>query len=193
MVPFCAQAHELQPIWQSNFLMRHNHLVFSFSLLLLSAIGYGQQVPGDSAQADSTDSVQTQVVEVAPTSSIDSAKLLKIQERAGKISGQLARNRDKLAHLEKEYQQKTSDKQKAAQQAEASAQQNREAAIELSNDAANRSKAKRAQKSASRARRDTQSALRADKNLERLEKDISKVKKQIEDDEKALTELEQQK
>ncbi len=173
--------------------MRHNHLVFSFSFLLLAAVGYGQQVPGDSAQADSTDSVQTQVVEVPPTSSVDSSKLLKIQERAGKISGQLARNRDKLAHLEKEYQQKTSDKQKAAQQAEASAQQNREAAIELSNDAANRSKAKRAQKSASRARRDTQSALRADKNLERLEKDISKVKKQIEDDEKALTELEQQK
>lgn len=177
--------------------MRHNHLVFSFSLLLLSAVGYSQQVPGDSSRTDSTDSVQTQVVDSMPAapmvSSADSARVLKIQEKAGKVSGQLARNRDKLANLEKEYQQKTADKQKAAQQAETSAQQNREAAIELSNDAANRSKAKRAQKSASRARRDTQSVLRADKNLERLEKNIAKVKKQIEDDEKQLTAIQQEK
>lgn len=148
--------------------MKLYRLLFAAFLLIFGVTGYGQN------------------------SSVDSSQLLKIQERTGKISGQLARNREKLAHLEKEYQEKAANKEKAIKQAEASAEENRTAAVELSDDAANRGKARRAEKRASRARRDTKSVQRADKNLQRLEKNISQVKKQIANDEKALSELQQQ-
>ena len=151
-------------------------LFLTSCLLYLSVIGFGQATPIDSTKTTVTDSTQ----------------LLKTQERAGKISGQLARDREKLAQLEKDYAEKTADKQKAVEQAEASAHENREGGVALSGDAANRGKARRAEKRASRARRDTKSVMRADKNLQRLEKNINKVKRQIEEDEKKLTELQQQ-
>jgi chromosome segregation ATPase len=188
--------------------MKLTHLLFTFCLTLIGAIGYGQTVPGDTTQTDSTQtdstrtdstqmdsmkSMQTTSMDAVSTNAVDSAKLLKIQERAGKVSGQLARNRDKLARLEKEYQDKTNNKQKAIESAEASAAANRTAAVELSDDATNRAKARKAEKSASRARRETKSLQRADKNLERLEKDINKVKREIADDEKTLSELQAEK
>lgn len=161
---------------KKSFLMNRIVLFLTSCLVYISVIGYGQATPIDSTKPTVTDSTQ----------------LLKTQERAGKISGQLARNREKLAQLEKDYAEKTADKQKAVEQAEVSAQENRNAAVELSNDAADRGKARRAEKRASRARRDTKSVIRADKNLQRLEKNISKVKKQIEEDEKKLKELQHQ-
>jgi len=156
-----------------------NLLSLTLCFLFLTTIGYGQDTLSDSNTTNTT------VI-------VDSTQLLKTQERAGKISGQLGRNREKLVQLEKDYAERTAAKQKAVEQAETSANENRNAAVDLSNDAANSTKAKRAEKRASRARRDTKSLQRADKNLERLEKNISKVKKQIEDDEKALKELQNQ-
>jgi hypothetical protein len=163
--------------------MKKISIIFSFCFFVMATIGVAQDQPVDSTHISRIDSTQPTIV--------DSAQLLKYQERQGKISGQLARNREKLSQLEKEYQEKTVDKQKAIEQAEASAVENRRAAEELSNDASNRSKARRAEKLASRARRDTKSVQRADKNLERLEKNIHKVKKMIDDDQKALMELQQ--
>ncbi|MBL7699608.1 MAG: hypothetical protein JNK79_15690 [Chitinophagaceae bacterium] len=147
--------------------MKRIRIYLIWPFMLLALVGYGQNTP------------------------VDSTQLLKLQESTGKISAQLARNREKLAHLEKEYQEKTDSKQKAVAQAEASAQKNRNAAEELSDDSQNRAKARRAQRLASRARRDTKSVQRADKNLRSLEKNISKVKKQIEEEEKELNELQQ--
>lgn len=163
--------------------MKRTLLIFSFSFFVMGAVGLGQDTPVNSTQGSPIDSM--------PATVVDSTQLLKNREREGKISGQLARNREKLAHLEKEYQEKTVGKQKAIQQAEASADENRRAAEELSNDPFNRRRARRAEKQASRARRDTKSVQRADKNLERLEKNINKVKKLIAEDERALTELQQ--
>ena len=148
--------------------MKHLILFIAISFTLATA-GYAQATP------------------------VDSTQLLKNQERTGKISGQLARDREKLAQLEKEYAEKTAGKQRAIEQAENSASENRNAAVELSNDAQNRKKARQAEKRASRARRDTRSVQRAEKNLERLEKNITKVKKQIEEEEKSLAELQQPK
>ena len=148
--------------------MKFNHLFLVFCVMALSTAGFAQ------------------------TQALDSAQLLKNQERIGKISGQLSRNRDNLAQAEKEYAQKTIDKQKAVAQAEASASENRDAAQELSNDAANASKARKAEKRANRARRDTKSIQRADKNLSRLEKRIGKLKNQIAEDEKTLADLQRQ-
>jgi hypothetical protein len=159
------------------------HFLVTGCLIVLTGVGYGQVNNTDSTHIK--DSLQT----TTSVQTIDSAQLLKNQERAGKISGQLQRNRQKLADLEKQYEQRTAAKQKAVEQAEASAEQNRDAAVELSNDAADRRKARRAEKSASRARRDTKSLQRADKNLQHLEKEIGKVKKQIEEGEKALKEV----
>jgi len=160
--------------------MKRTLFIFSICLLAMTAIGLAQDKPADSTQGNTIDSTR---------STMDSTQLLKMRERQGKISGQLARDREKLAQLEKEYQEKIEAKQKAVQQAEASANENRKAAEELSNDPSNRGKARRAEKSASRARRDTKGLQRADKNLERLEKNINKVKKMIAEDEKALSEL----
>jgi chromosome segregation ATPase len=157
----------LKSPYQSHF-MKSNTLYLTFCFFLLATVGFGQTAP------------------------VDSTQLLKDQERIGKISGQLARNRDKLAQLEKEYAQRTVDKQKAIAQAEASANDNRKAAEALSNDAANTSKARKAEKRASRARRDAKSIQRADKNLSHVEKNIRKLKNQIARDEKALAELQPQ-
>src|SRR5215212_6946839 len=125
--------------------MRLKHLVFTYSFSVFAAMVYGQDtttaIPGDSTHVRQTDSAKPAAIDSAKPTAIDSSQLLKKQERVGKISGQLARNRQKLAELEKDYAQKTADKQKAAAQAEATAEENRKAAIELSNDAANRSKA----------------------------------------------------
>lgn len=167
--------------------MKLNFFFFTLSFVFVAAIANGQ--------TDSTytgDSTQAVIADSTPMPNVDSTQMLKNQERAGKISGQLARNREKLAHLEKDLEKMTATKQKASAQAEASANENRNAAVELSDDAANRKKARRAEKSASRARRDTKSVQRAEKNLQRLEKDISKVKKQIEENEKALAEVQKQ-
>ena len=169
--------------------MKLKFLLFIFSFFFLAAIGYGQ----DTTQSAGADTLQRIGMDTAAqATAIDSAQLLKKQERAGKISGQLARNRAKLADLEKEYQERTAEKQKAIAQAEFSAKENREAAEELSSDAVNRAKARRAQNSANRARRDAKSVQRAEINLERVEKNINKVKKLIEDDEKALREAQGQ-
>lgn len=165
--------------------MKRTLFIFSVCYFVMTAVGLGQDTPVDSTQVSRPDSMQAPVV--------DSSQMLKNREREGKISGQLARNREKLAHLEKEYQEKTVGKQKAIQQAEASADENRRAAEELSNDPFNRGRARRAEKQASRARRDTKSVQRADKNLERLEKNINKVKKLIAEDERALSEMQQAK
>jgi hypothetical protein len=147
----------------------------------------------DSSNTVYSDTSRVDLADSNNSTLIDSTQLLKQQERAGKISGQLARNRNKLADLEKAYTEKTADKEKAIANANASAEENRKAAIELSNDASNRSKARRAQKLANRARRDTKSVQRAEINLKKIEKDIAKVKKQIENDEKELTAVQQQK
>lgn len=170
--------------------MLRNFLSLTLCFLILTTFGYGQDTLA--TRQDTLGYGQDTMSEPTVTSTVDSTQLLKTQERAGKISGQLARNREKLVQLEKDYAARTAAKQKAIEQAEASANENRSAAEELSNDAANRSKARRAEKRASRARRDTKSVQRAEKNLERLEKNISKVKKQIEDDEKALKEVQAQ-
>jgi hypothetical protein len=165
-----------------KFSMKY-HFLLSVSLIVLVNVGYGQITNTDSTQtmysSQSTGSMQT----------IDSARLLKDQERVGKISAQLQRNREKLANLEKQYEERTAAKQKAIEQAEASAEKNKNAAVDLSNDAADRRKARRAEKSASQARRDTKSLQRADKNLHHLEKEIGKVKRQIEEGEKSLEEV----
>ena len=160
--------------------MKHISVFLTWCLLFFAVLGYGQ-TPNDSSQVAQIDST--------PPTPLDSTQMLKKQERAGKISGQLARDREKLAQLEKDYAEKVAAKQKAVEQAEASAAENRNAAVELSNDPANRGKARRAEKRATRARRDTKSLQRAEKNLQSLEKKISKVKKQIEEEEEALREL----
>ncbi|HMH21215.1 MAG TPA: hypothetical protein VK563_05545 [Puia sp.] len=88
-------------------------------------------------------------------------------------------DKEKLVELQSSLDEKVSNKQKAAEQAQNSADENRKAANKLNNDPEDRKLARRADQKAGDARDDAKKARKADRQLEDLRKDIRNLTEKI--------------
>jgi preprotein translocase subunit SecF len=116
----------------------------------------------------------------------DSFNVLNNEKEALKIAKSINERKIKLAKLENEIAEKTSDLQKTAEESQQAAKANQDAANELSGDDQDKKKAKAAKKAANHAEQSAKQARKAQDKLNDLNKDIESLRKQILEDEQKL-------